>query len=142
LGRLRTSGVQLDMKAATFAAVACLLATSSMAVAQKVPRKLKDVAPAYPRASLERGDEGMVLFELRIAPDGSVERALLLRSGCQRLNDAAQTAVRQWRYEPLMINGNATAFTVLTWVPFRLGARNGTRPAADACVWKDIRPTT
>ncbi|HEV8392768.1 MAG TPA: energy transducer TonB [Vicinamibacterales bacterium] len=109
---------------------------------QKSPRKITDVAPVYPLDSLQRGDEAAILVELRIAPDGAVDSALLLRSACPRLNNAALVAARQWRLEPRIINGRGTPYTIIATVDFRLGARKPARMAPDACVWRDAKPLT
>jgi protein TonB len=96
----------------------------------------------YPRESVQRGDEAAILVELRVAPDGAVEAARLLRSGCPRLNDAALAAARQWQFEPTILNERATPYSITTMVHFRLGARKPPRPAPDACVWRDAKPVT
>ena len=71
------------------------------------PRKMKDVEPAYPRESLQDGDEGRVILELSVTTSGMVGQARLLGSHCTRLEQATLTAVRQWQYEPVRVNGNA-----------------------------------
>jgi protein TonB len=101
-------------------------------------RKIKDVPPVYPPESLRAGDEGAVLFELRITPSGIVGEARILWSSCKRLERAALTAVRQWRYTPMLVNGEPAPFTVSTSVPFRLPARLKDRAGrAGACTWKE-----
>jgi TonB family protein len=130
------------MRCKMLAAIACILTMPPLVAAQKVPRKLRDVTPVYPHASLERGDEGAVVVELRIAPNGAVEAARLLKSSCPRLNDAALVAARQWRFEPVTLGGRATTYSMTAIVPFRPGARKPPRPAPDACVWTDTRPLT
>jgi len=108
------------------------------------PRKIKDVKPVYPSASLEAGDEGVVLLELRITPSGTVGQALILWSQCKRLEQAALTAARQWEYAPVPVNGKPVAFTIIADVPFRLPARFKERAGrTGACKWKDPpRPRT
>jgi protein TonB len=57
--------------------------------------------PEYPPVSRRLGEQGRVLFDLYILPDGSVGEARLRRSsGHARLDGAALDAVRRWRYMP------------------------------------------
>jgi TonB family protein len=117
--------------------VVCLL--SAIVVGQvTAPRKIKDVRPVYPSASLEAGDEGVVLVELSITPSGTVGQARILWSQCKRLEQAALTAVRQWEYAPVPVNGKPVPFTIVADVPFRLPARFKERTGrTGACKWKD-----
>jgi TonB family protein len=91
----------------------CVLSTFASAQASSIPtpRKIRDVKPVYPRESLHAGDEDVVLLELSITASGTVRDALILAAGCQRLDKAALTAVWQWRFEPMQLNGNPTPFT-------------------------------
>lgn len=62
---------------------------------------LNNPAPAYPAQSRRLREEGRVLFDVYILPDGSVGQIKLKRSsGFSRLDDAALEAVRRWRYIP------------------------------------------
>jgi len=62
---------------------------------------LNNPAPRYPRLSRRLGEEGRVLFDVHILPDGSVGEIKLKRSsGFARLDEAALQAVRHWRYVP------------------------------------------
>ena len=62
---------------------------------------LNNPAPAYPAQSRRLREEGRVLFDVYILPDGSVGQIKLKRSsGFLRLDDAALEAVRRWRYIP------------------------------------------
>jgi protein TonB len=57
--------------------------------------------PEYPPVSRRLGEQGRVLFDLHILPDGSVGETRLRRSsGYARLDRAALDAVRHWRYMP------------------------------------------
>jgi protein TonB len=55
-----------------------------------------------------------VILEVTIAPDGIVSGARILRS-IPLLDQPALDAVRQWRFEPTVVNG--TAVPVLLTVP-------------------------
>lgn len=62
---------------------------------------LSNPAPVYPAISRRLGEQGRVLFDVYILPDGTVgEIRLKHSSGYSRLDDAALDAVRRWRYVP------------------------------------------
>lgn len=62
---------------------------------------LNNPAPVYPPLSRRLGEQGHVLFDVYILPDGAVGEIRLKRSsGFARLDEAARLAVRQWRYVP------------------------------------------
>jgi TonB family protein len=117
--------------------VVCVL--PAVAVGQVMaPRKTKNVRPVYPRESLQAGDEGVVLVELSVMPSGTVGQARILWSQCKRLEEAAVTAVRQWQYAPVHVNGEPVPFTIVADVHFRLPARFKERVSRiGACKWKE-----
>ena len=62
---------------------------------------LNNPVPVYPALSRRFREEGHVLFDVYILPDGSVGQIKLKRSsGFPRLDDAALDAIRRWRYIP------------------------------------------
>ena len=81
------------------------------------PRKIRDAKPVYPREALQAGDEGVVLIELSITASGTVRDSRILWSGCQRLDKAALAAARQWRYEPVQLDGKPMPFMHLRQTP-------------------------
>ena len=115
-----------------------LLACHSPVGAQSTPpHKQKHVEPAYPPESLRMGDEGEFIIELHVDTSGGVENARIVYSGCHRLEKSALDAVRQWRYEPLQVNGQPAPFDAVVRVPFRLPQRFATRVGRPgACKWK------
>jgi periplasmic protein TonB len=87
--------------------------------AYEMPRKLHDVAPAYPTIARTANVEGIVIIEAVIAVDGSVRDARVLRS-VPLLDRAALDAVKQWRYAPTRLGGVAVPVIVTVTVQFRL----------------------
>jgi len=82
---------------------------------------LNNPAPAYPPVSRRLQEQGQVLLEVYILPDGSVGDIRLKRSsGYARLDEAASTAVRQWRYVPARRGNVAIAYWYLQPVHFAL----------------------
>lgn len=70
------------------------------AVADTVPRILRQVAPRYPPIAGRRGQEGEVEVAFTINPDGRVSDVVVIRSEPPRVFDrAAIAAMEDWRYE-------------------------------------------
>lgn len=67
-------------------------------------RMVKQVQPKYPKAAKKAGITGTVLLHVIITKDGSVTEIQYV-SGPQELALSAIDAVRQWKYQPMWING-------------------------------------
>lgn len=89
------------------------------------PRKTEHVAPIYPEAARAAGVQGVVILEAMIDTDGSVSGITVLRS-IPDLDQAAINAVRQWRYQPTLLNGQPVAVMMTVTVNFTLTARTET----------------
>ncbi len=63
------------------------------------------VEPVYPVEAKQKGIEGEVVFEVTINEQGEVSDVQVL-SGNAMLVSAAYEAVRQWRYTPVLLNGD------------------------------------
>jgi TonB family protein len=61
--------------------------------------------PRYPKDAKKAGISGTVVLKAMVAKDGSVNN-LEYVSGPQGLTDAALKAVKKWKYQPMLINGN------------------------------------
>ena len=68
------------------------------------PQKIKHVDGVAPAAARQAGVFGMVVVEIIIGADGSVQSAKVLRS-IPLLDQAAVDAAKQWVYEPTLLNG-------------------------------------
>ncbi len=62
------------------------------------------VEPVYPEIAKRAGVSGAVILEAVIDPDGNVTDVNVLRS-IPLLDEAAMDAVRQWKYQPTLLNG-------------------------------------
>ena len=60
---------------------------------------LKKVVPGYPPLARQVNAKGSVRIEAEVAADGTV-KAVNVKGGHPILVDAAQTAIRQWKYAP------------------------------------------
>jgi protein TonB len=83
---------------------------------------VRTVEPAYPAAAAAQKLQGSVVLQAVIGRDGSVEDLKLVR-GYFVLGRAAIAAVKQWRFQPYVVNGHAAA----TQTTFTI---NFTRPRA------------
>ena len=85
----------------------------------KPPTKVKDVRPVYPPDAVAARVQGVVIIEATIGPDGKVQSTRVLRSVPQ-LEQPALDAVRQWEYNPTMLNGVAVPVIMTVTVNFSL----------------------
>jgi TonB family protein len=77
------------------------------------------VTPAYPPDAVDRRTQGAVKFRVTIGNNGHVIGVRLI-SGNPLLGRPAMQAVRQWVYEPTMVNGNPVRVVTEVVIPFTL----------------------
>ena len=77
------------------------------------------VDPSYPEQALRLGLQGPVVLQAWISRDGSIRDLKLVR-GSLLLGQSAYQAVKQWRYKPYLLNGQAVEAQTLVTVDFRL----------------------
>jgi TonB family protein len=87
--------------------------------AEQETRRVKEVKPVYPDIARQAGIEGIVSMRVLINKDGAVEKVDLL-SGEQALQQAAIAAVRQWRYQPYLLEGNAVPVVTIVNLKFQI----------------------
>jgi periplasmic protein TonB len=85
----------------------------------KAPVKIADVAPAYPVIARNAHIQGVVILEAVLDAQGGVESVRVLRS-IPLLDQAAVDAVRQWRFTPALLNGQAVPVVMTVTVNFTL----------------------
>jgi TonB family protein len=78
------------------------------------PKLIKKVNPEYPKDALKAGIQGKVVIEATTGKKGKVVEAKVI-DGHPLLNKAALKALKQWEYEPYIIDGQkkAVKFTVV-----------------------------
>jgi TonB family protein len=86
------------------------------------PKLIKKAEPVYPEAARKAGVQGVVILEARTDVEGRVKNVRVLRSVPQ-LDQAAIDAVRQWVYEPLIIDGQPKEAIFTTTVRFNLNGK-------------------
>jgi protein TonB len=80
---------------------------------------LQKVLPSYPEKAIRERLQGAVVLQAFIARDGTIQDLKLIR-GSLLLGQAAYRAVRQWRYQPYLVNGRAVEAQTLVTVDFKL----------------------
>jgi len=85
----------------------------------KPPKLVRRVEPAYPELARLSRSEGIVILEATTDVYGRVVAVRVLRS-LPLLDEAAIDAVRQWVYEPLIVNGRPRPVTFTVTVRFVL----------------------
>jgi periplasmic protein TonB len=83
------------------------------------PKLVHRVAPEYPALAAMTRIHGVVVLEATVDEAGRVQDVSILR-GQPILQEAAVAAVRQWRYQPLLLNGEATPFILTVTLNFNL----------------------
>ena len=79
------------------------------------------VPAAYPPDAEREGVTGTVVLDAVIGADGNPASVATVNSIVDgRLVDAAERAVRQWRYDPALLNGRPVEVTVTIRVAFEL----------------------
>jgi TonB family protein len=84
------------------------------------PKLIKKVNPVYPEKAKQAKVEGNVILGTRTDAQGRVSRVMVYRSITPLLDAAAIDAVKQWVYEPLMIEGEPVEAVFTTSVHFKL----------------------
>jgi periplasmic protein TonB len=84
--------------------------------AKLAPQKIRDAAAIYPDEARRANVRGVVAVEITVDSAGSVTNGRVLRS-IPLLDDAALAAVRQWQYEPVLLNGVPVPVTLTVTVP-------------------------
>ncbi len=78
----------------------------------KAPAILHRVEPQYPNIAANAHVSGLVVLEAAVDIRGGVQSIKVLRPGHPLLDREAMTALKQWRYTPLVLNGIPTPFVL------------------------------
>jgi protein TonB len=80
---------------------------------------VRKVTPSYPQMAAVARVEGVVRFAAVIGKDGTI-RNLRVLNGPQLLVQAATDAVKQWVYQPTLLNGEPVEVQTQIQVAFNL----------------------
>ena len=87
------------------------------------PRPVKQVDPIYPELARQARVEGAVILEATTDTYGRVDSIRVLRS-IPLLDQAAVDALKQWVYEPMVIDGKPRSVTFTVTMQFKLDEKN------------------
>jgi periplasmic protein TonB len=88
------------------------------------PVPLSCPPPSYPPASIRDGEEGQVLVRMQIAATGRVCAVEVVHSsGFPRLDEAAVSAVRAWRFAPMTDGRSSVKVQIEHPLAFQLVAK-------------------
>lgn len=84
-------------------------------------KAVKTVPPEYPQSALAKGVSGSVLLSFTVDAKGNTSDVQVLQSTPAGVFDrAAVSAVKRWKYAPVMVNGAAVEVPAKTLVRFEL----------------------
>ena len=84
-------------------------------------KAVKTVPPEYPQSALAKGVSGSVLLSFTVDGKGDTRDVQVLQSTPAGVFDrAAISAVKRWRYNPVIVNGSAVEVPAKTRVRFEL----------------------
>lgn len=86
----------------------------------QAPTLVHRVEPYYPPVAVDAHLQGIVILEAIVGRDGTVEEVKVLRSASTLLDREALLAVKQWRYSPLILNGQRERFILTVTLSFNL----------------------
>ena len=106
---------------ATRIAPSLLAALEPVSLSEDLSRRLllQKVLPNYPEQAVKARLQGAVVLQAWIGRDGTIQDLKLVR-GSLLLGQAAYRAVKQWRYQPYLVNGRAVEAETFVTVDFRL----------------------
>jgi len=88
--------------------------------ADTMQRRIRhEVLPEYPQDARQAGVQGTVILDAVVSEEGAVTQVKFV-SGPETLSLAAIDAVRWWRYEPYLVNGQPATVGTTIAVDFRL----------------------
>jgi TonB family protein len=96
---------------------------SSVRIVNTDRRPTTVVKPIYPEAAKKAGVQGLVVLDIVIGRTGEVGMARAI-SGPKKLRSAAAEAVKQWKWEPFLLNEKPIPVRTKVVVNFCLGCAN------------------
>ena len=90
-------------------------------------RLIEGIQPKYPGEALRKGITGTIVLHVILEKDGTVRQVEVV-SGQPVLAQAAVDAVREWKYQPTILNGEAVEVDTLAYVIFALSSARKTNP--------------
>lgn len=101
----------------------------------KRPKLIKSPQPKYPKEALKAGVSGTVTIEATTDVYGRVVKAVI-QDGHPKLRLAALQAVKQWVYEPYLLDGKPTPVCFTVYIKFNLAKKKEEKPVALSAIEK------
>jgi TonB family protein len=102
----RYNGAAISQAEADLTAARDATAAQTNIVSAASLKRVRMVSPVYPDAARKRGVEGWVELAFTVQTNGTVDAVEVRNaSPAEVFDDAAMRAVRQWRFEPIVRNG-------------------------------------
>jgi TonB family protein len=102
----RFNGAAISQQEADLTAARDATAAQTNIVSAASLKRVRMVSPVYPDAARKRGIEGWVELAFTVQTNGTVDAVEVRNaSPAEVFDDAAMRAVRQWRFEPVVRNG-------------------------------------
>ncbi|MBA7702723.1 hypothetical protein ES703_111493 [subsurface metagenome] len=86
----------------------------------KPPKLIKKVDPIYPAEARKEGISGVVLLSVRSDEQGNIVGVKIVKSPHELLSKASVEAVKQWKYEPMLIKGKPMPIIFTVTMTFKL----------------------
>jgi TonB family protein len=110
-------------------------------VAATMLKRTRIVAPAMPQVARDNGLSGFVELNFTIQPDGSVTDVQVVNAEPLGLFEAsAIRALSQWRYEPVLLNGEPVAKLAMIRMKFTQDTPVERSPANGEPPFKQAQP--
>ena len=100
--------------------------TSPVFVVTDAKRPTKTVKLLYPESAKSAGIQGRVVVDIVIGKTGEVERVQPI-SGPKELWSASVDAVKQWKWEPFLLNSNPIRVRTKATISFVLDASHSSK---------------
>lgn len=88
----------------------------------RMPAPKVQTVPQYPLQLRRAGIQGDAVVEFLVMPDGAVGEAAVIRATDVRFGDAAIACVKQWKFEPGLVDGKPA--TCRLQVPMQFTLQN------------------
>lgn len=86
----------------------------------KPPKLIKKVNPIFPEEARKEGISGVVILIVRSDEQGDIVGVKVSKSPHELLSKAAVEAVKQWKYEPMLIKGKPMPIIFTVTMTFKL----------------------
>jgi TonB family protein len=130
-GSSSASGASGD--ATSSASAASAAAPLRVSATDQEAKVIKRVSPVYPAQAAQNHISGMVVLDVVIAKDGTV-KSVSPTSGDAALTGSAMDAVKQRRYQPTLVNGQAVEVETTVSVNYSIKDSPSATPSGGATV--------